>query len=451
MPKSIFTPQLLQNTIVIALLFSAACASPPSTATPTPPPALTETLSPTRTAALSPSPPETYTPSPSPTRTIPVTAEPLSSVGYNLPLTIQHTAETSATLFFELDTPSEGRLRYWSFGEEDQQTTIPFSADQTRHQITLEGLLPGTDYQAQVELSAGAGRYKEPHFMGGEWGAVSFHTPSGQLPLRVGVIGDSGLGEPVTLALTVGMAAYDLDFVLHTGDVVYLMEQNSTPFEAFGLKYYATFAPLLHEMPVYTVVGNHDHNWAALWQDAPFYYYAFPPFPSPGFEASDFQGQNQWYAVAYGEFQFLLLDTQTFFGEEGREEQNAWVAERLADDRFSYTIPVFHVPPYSSSEHASEGLVVRQAWEELFAQANVPVVFSGHDHTYERLSVEGITYLVSGGGCSILYNLVQQREESQFFARRNHFVILEIYADRIELQAIALDGEVMDEVTIPLE
>lgn len=447
--------------IIALVLFTTACTSPTITAAPTtlpeeiegtyPPPERAKTPSPSLAPAL------THTPTSTPSTTLTQTPEPirigetLSEVAYNLPLTIRHLTETSATMFFELDTPSEGILLYWPSGEEDQQSLIPFSTTETRHLLTLKGLAPGTEYQAVVGISAGPDLYRQPHFMEGEWGTVKFHTASDKLPLRVGVIGDSGLGEQSTLELTEQMAAHDLDFVLHTGDVVYLMGSHPTPFEAYGLKYYATFAPLLHEMPVYPVVGNHELDRETLWQGTPFYYYAFPPFSVPGFEASDYYGRSQWYAVAYGQVQFLLLDTQTFFGEDGRIEQDAWLEERLADDRFDYTIPVFHVPPYSSGPHASEGPVVRQSWVPLFAGANVPVVFSGHDHFYERLSAEDITYIVSGGGSSTLYNIEERRPESQIFSRRMHFVLMEIYEDRIELSAIAPDGEIFDRVTIPLE
>jgi hypothetical protein len=94
--------------------------------------------------------------------------------------------------------------------------------------------------------------------------------------------------------------------------------------------------------------------------------------------------------------------------------------------------------------------VVRYSWGALFTEANVPVVFSGHDHFYERLHAEGITYIVSGGGCSVLYDRVELLPESQVFARWMHFVLMEVYEDRIELQAIALDGEILDQVTILL-
>lgn len=432
---------------VVGLTLSA-CTTQSQTATPT---------NPTQTPIAAPT--ATPTSPPPPTKTAPLPTpftleETLSTVGYSLPLTIQHVTETKAILFFKLDTPAEGKLFYWPVGEEETLSEFSFPKTASRQQITLEGLTPGTEYQAVVGISTGEGSYQQPYYLSKEkeWGAINFHTASDSLPLRVGIVGDSGLGEQITMDLAEQMASYDLDFVLHAGDLVYLMELNSTPFEAYALKYYIPFASLLHEMPVYPVVGNHDVEPAARWQDnTPFYYYVFPSFTSPDFDPSDYETRNQWYSFAYGSFQFLMLDTQAFFSEEGRAEQDAWLEERLADDCFRYTIPVFHVPAYASGQRPEEYRVVRLSWDALFQEANVPVVFSGHEHFYERLSVNDITYIVTGGGSSVLYDLKERQAESQFFARQTHFTLMEIYTDRIELSAITEEGEIIDQATIPLD
>jgi acid phosphatase len=306
------------------------------------------------------------------------------------------------------------------------------------------------EYTAMVGLPLKGNVYQQPHFMRQEWGAVGFQTVSESLPLRIGVIGDSGLGERDTFALADLMATHDLNFVLHTGDVVYLMYNHPNPFDAYANKYYFPLASILHAMPIYPVVANHDFDRAAFWQDVPFYYHAFPAFDVPDFESSDYDGRNQWYGFAYGKFQFLMLDSETFFGEDGQTEQDTWLRARLADEDYDYTIPVLHRPLYSSGPHASEGPIIREVWEPLFKEARVPIVLAGHDHFYERLTVESITYIVSGGGCSYLYDNEEPQAASQVYKKRMHFVLMEIHADWIEVQAIGLDGEIFDETLIPL-
>ncbi len=374
-----------------------------------------------------------------------------AAVAYRLPLVVQHVTGTGATLLFELGAPAEGVLLYWPVGAELHQAWVELPPTGVRHQITIDGLTPGMTYQATIAIRADATTYRQPYFMGEAWGPIRFRTPAGQDPLRVGVIGDSGFGHQATYTLAGEMAAHDLNFVLHTGDVVYCIYENADPFEAYALKWFKPLAPLLRQMPVYPVIGNHDVEAAAQWQGLPFYYYAFPPFTDPRFEPSDYGGHNRWYAFAYGQVQFVMLDTQAFFGQGGQAEQNAWLAERLADERFPYTIPVLHVPPYTSGLHPNDGIPVRKSWVPGFEAANVPLVLSGHDHNYQRLVVNDLTYVISGGGSLTLYDLGEALPESEFFAKQTHFVLLEIYADRIDLQAIALGGEVLDQATIPLE
>lgn len=437
-------------------LLLVGCASidmipPPLDDTPVPVSTATPLPEITATPPAPPSPVETATLTPTPTITPVVLLDTPAHVDYVLPLVVQHVTETSATLYFELSGPAEGVLLYWPAEIEQAQSRLPLSSTEARHQITLTGLEPGVIYQATVGILAEGDTYREPYFLDQRWGAVSSRTASGREPLRVGVLGDSGFGGSATFALVEEMAAYDLDFVLHTGDVVYQIYDNADPYEAYALKWYKPFAPLLHRMPIYPVVGNHDVEAAAQWNGVPFYYHAFPPFVDPRFETSAYEGRNQWYAFAYGSIQFLMLDTQTFFGEVGRAEQDTWLIERLADGRFRHTIPVFHVAAYTSGIYPDDGISVRQNWVPQFEAANVPLVFSGHDHNYQRLLVEGIMYVVSGGGSATLYQSGQILPESLVFARETHFVLMEIYEDRIELRSIALGGELLDQATIQLQ
>lgn len=383
------------------------------------------------------------------------TEPPVSTVAYILPLTVRHVTETGAILFLELDRPSPGALYYRPVpGEAGAETPaslmVALDPAQTRYQIELQNLQPGVEYEAQVGLGDADGSLRQPAFRGGAWGAVRFHTASEKTPLRFGVFSDASFGDAATLALMERMLGYHLDFAIHAGDVVAEIQNDPGPAEAYADKYYATLTEILHRMPVYTVIGNHDYDLAARWQERPFYYYAFPPFTDPQFLSTGASGTQQYYAFTYQGVQFLMLDTQVFFGVEGREAQQAWMAERLADPRFRYTIPVFHVPPFfSGSVHPQDGDPVRQTWRPLFASARVPVVFSGHSHHYERLLADNTTYIVSGGGSSILYAAGEMRPESQIYARRTHFVLVEIYSDHIQLTAIDKDGETFDHWNIP--
>ena len=463
---------ILWGILPVFLLAAAGCSPVVETAPPVPSAALpAASLTPSAAARL-PTAAGALLPTtlPEPTATLPVVTPTLSTPSetpfpgltneglppgegaFLLPLTIRHLTEERAVLFFELQEPAGGYLLYQQIQPEVGNTrAIPLASGETRHLLTLEGLTPGSEYLALVGLVEAGGGLRQPLFQGEGWGEVRIRTLSGEGPLRVGVFGDASFGDPATGALVQEMAGRALDFVIHTGDVVAEIHENSGPPEAYALKYYQTLSALLHRMPVYTVIGNHDYDAAARWQDSVFYYYAFPPFPDPLFGDPPQPGKNQYYAFAAGGVQFLMLDTQVIFGQEGRQAQQDWLAERLADPRFRASIPVFHVPPFfSGSVHPGDQLPVRQSWHPLFVSAAAPLALSGHSHHYERLSVDGITYIVTGGGSSILYAPGEMQAQSQLFARRTHFVLLEIHPDRIELSAIDREGELFDQVAVPL-
>jgi len=87
---------------------------------------------------------------------------------------------------------------------------------------------------------------------------------------------------------------------------------------------------------------------------------------------------------------------------------------------------IMHVPLFTSSIiHPKDSQPVRQAWHDKFAGAGVPLVLSGHSHNYERLVVDGVTYVVTGGGSSQLYPALNIDPLSQAFSWSSHFVLLE--------------------------
>jgi predicted phosphodiesterase len=377
-------------------------------------------------------------------------AEGLSAVSFRIPLTVRHVTDTTVEFFFELSSPAEGRLIYHSAQDGAGQQAARLDPTRSSGSVSITGLSPGATYQASLIVQDCDGQYRQPGFGGATWGEVTFSTWSGRQPLTFGLIGDSGFGDAVTPQLTRQMAASGLDFAIQAGDVVYNVFDNADPFEAFAVKYFQPFSPLLHQMPVYTVIGNHDVERAAMWEGMPFYDHVFPAFYDPRIEQSTYNGRNEWYAFAYGPVQFIMLNTEAFEHQDSRADQKAWLAERLADRRFSLSVPVFHIPPYSAGLHPSDGLGVRSDWQPLFEQAGVRLILSGHDHNYQRLMVRGITYIISGGGSATLYQEGQALPESQVFARRSHFVVFQVFPDRIDLQAVALGGDIIDQTTIPL-
>ena len=88
--------------------------------------------------------------------------------------------------------------------------------------------------------------------------------------------------------------------------------------------------------------------------------------------------------------------------------QYAWLEGELAGSTAPWKFVVCHHPPFTSGPHGKEGrdgtpkeAPIRELREyviPLLEKHGVTMVFTGHDHLYERSEKGGITYITTGGG-----------------------------------------------------
>jgi hypothetical protein len=64
--------------------------------------------------------------------------------------------------------------------------------------------------------------------------------------------------------------------------------------------------------------------------------------------------------------------------------------------------------------------------------------------------VDGVTYVVTGGGSSQLYPAVNIDPLSQAFSVSSHFVLLEFYDGQIVIRAIDKNGKILDQAQVLL-
>jgi predicted phosphodiesterase len=355
---------------------------------------------------------------------------------------------------FELEETQEGKVYWWEDGSSFTfASSLDFNVAQTKHLITITGLIPGERYHAAVAIRESDGLDRLPTFRDRVWDPIEVRMlPDGSLPLTIGVFGDSGFGEEITTELARQLSLHEPDFVVHTGDLVYLAYQESNPLAAYQRKWYQTLADLLRISVMYPVVGNHEYDGDVLLNNLPYYFEAFPMLEhlEGGWLSAPDGDRREWYALELDSLQILFLNTQQLYGGSARQEQDHWLETRLADERFESTIVVFHVPPLTSGRYSFDSAAVRSSWVPNFESSNVVLVISGHDHNYERLERNGITYVVSGGGSSVLYPLEARLADSQYFEASTHYVVLQVDEDRIQLMAYDLEGEIIDTVMIPI-
>ena len=90
---------------------------------------------------------------------------------------------------------------------------------------------------------------------------------------------------------------------------------------------------------------------------------------------------QRYYTYARNNVRFFALDSTLM-----DPKQLDWIDAALRDAREDWKICYFHHPLYSNAARHGSSVDLRVLLEPLFVKHGVNVVFSGHDHVYERSS-----------------------------------------------------------------
>jgi hypothetical protein len=106
----------------------------------------------------------------------------------------------------------------------------------------------------------------------------------------------------------------------------------------------------------------------------------------------------------------------------------------------------FHHALYSNAGQHGSTLEVRLRLEPLLVTSGVDVVFSGHDHVYERLRPQrGITYFVVGSGGKLRKgDLRPAPSTASGFDQDQAFLLAEIDGDVMSFEVVSRTGAVVD-------
>ena len=244
------------------------------------------------------------------------------------------------------------------------------------------------------------------------------------------VIGDSGTGDRVQYELARQMNTANgrvpFDLVLMLGDNIYGGQSPSD----FVQKFERPYAPLLESgVRFYAALGNHD--------DAKNRFY-------PGFN----MGGQRYYTYTLRNVRFIVLDSDMLDAP-----QQAWLAATLERATEPWKICYFHHPLYSDGHRHGSQVDLRVALEPLFTKFDVNVVFSGHDHVYERLAPQkGVYYFVVGSGGQLRKGDVRRSPMTlAAFDQDQTFLLAQVAGDELAFEAIARSGAVVDSGVIRRE
>ncbi|HEY9721182.1 MAG TPA: metallophosphoesterase [Oscillatoriaceae cyanobacterium] len=285
-----------------------------------------------------------------------------------------------------------------------------------QQEVTLSGLTPGEVYRYRVVEQGrvlGSGRFRN-------------NRPAGADHMRFAVIGDMGEGRAVQFALARQLTDWRPEFVLAVGDIIYPEGEGTL----YGDRFFGPYDALMHEAIFYPALGNHD----VLTGNGAPYLAAFALPRSPGNE--------RYYAFDWGPARFWCLDSTQSLAPNS--PQYRWFRADADASGARWKFAFFHHPVYSSGFHGSTWSL-RHYLEPIFAHDHFAVVFSGHDHDYERTKPQhGVTYVVTGGGGATVYGMWGPSRFTAAESLRHHFVGVSLYHDTLALQAVDPQGEVFD-------
>lgn len=268
-------------------------------------------------------------------------------------------------------------------------------------------------------------------------GSDSLYVPRrGQT--RFIVIGDYGWSGEQEQRVAELVDWLEPDFVLTTGDNNYPYGSADTIDENIGqyfseliFPYHGTFASSATENRFFPALGNHD--WETPGASAYLAYFTLP-------------GKERYYDVVRGALHVFALDSDPREpdGVDAQSVQAAWLKSALAKSTSPFNIVTMHHPPYSSGPHGNT-----PAMQWPYREWGADLVMAGHDHCYERLMVDGLTYVVSGLGGASIYSFglpvdgSQVRYNDQFGA-----TVLDVDDRQLRLSFFDADQRLIDTTTL---
>ncbi len=252
--------------------------------------------------------------------------------------------------------------------------------------------------------------------------------------VKFAVIGDMGTAsreqQEVGQQMALFHQKFPFNFVITVGDNI-IGADSAADFKA---KFEGPYATLLSSgVKFYASLGNHDNpeqrNYGLFSMTGQRYYTFRPSKSDAGATLSD-------------GVRLFALDSNYLDAP-----QLAWLEKELSSSGSDWKIPFFHHPLYSSGKTHGSSLDLRKALEPLFVKYGVRVVFSGHDHIYERVKPQqGITYFVSGSAGSLRkgdYGRPQAFSATGFDSDFE-FMLVEIDGSKLYFQAISRTGQTID-------
>jgi glucose/arabinose dehydrogenase len=253
-------------------------------------------------------------------------------------------------------------------------------------------------------------------------------------PVTFAVLGDYGMANQPEADVAALIASWQPDIILTTGDNNYPDGTAETIDENIGQFFSDHIYPYQGDYGegalynrFFPSIGNHD--WITDRGQPYLDYFSLP-------------GNERYYDFTWGPVHYFALnnDSNEPDGVHSTSTQGQWLQERLAASTLPWQVVYMHYPAYSSGYHGSTN------WAQWpYAAWGADAVLAGHDHTYERLIVDGIPYFVVGLGGGPIYPFFGAVSQSVMRYNDSHGALwAQATESKLAFRFIAVGGEVVD-------
>lgn len=354
---------------------------------------------------------------------------------------IQQPTETSVLIAWNTATAGIGTVN-WGTGPLDLTHQVTEAATSQKHALALTSLQPNTRYYYQVSTDAGYSSAVE-----------YFETakPIEEKAIRFLHYADCGYNNTVQNQLAAQMELEDVDFAVVAGDV------DQGVGDAYDNVFFGVYKNMLARDCHYTAIGNHDiiANGGVDFFDA---------FYQP---TNNAQLSEHYYSFTWGNAKFICLDSNGDYSIGS--DQHDFLLEELECRDQEWLFVFFHHPPWTNAWDPTYYVPfqpyyqydgnddMRTALVPYFEQYGVDFVLNGHSHCYQRGEMNGVHYVISGGGgtstldqhtCNTFPANLPCSPNIQQELYVNEYVRFNLHGDTVTYAAIDVNGQVVDSVTV---
>lgn len=260
-------------------------------------------------------------------------------------------------------------------------------------------------------------------FLNSAWGIAQTDINKDSV---VVVFGDTRAHPEVHRTVVNKIMLYKPVAVFHTGDLVFNGFKKSA-----WKKFEEIESPIIQNSRLYPAYGNHELHSKTMAKD----------FSLPN--------NGKWYSVDFMNIHFLVIDN--FSNYTVGSEQYQWLENDLKNcSKNKFRVVIMHLPVYSSGPHSTQVKKLRKNLVPLFEKYKVSIVFSAHNHCYEKAYSNGIYYITTAGGGAPFYKKSKDIPESQYFINTYHFCTLKNIDHTLHLEALDTNLQVIDKIDLKL-